>query len=88
LAESIYDTAHDLNWPALYASTYFMDHGIQPGIEIWSYPEVIDTRNKLADSMEHATNGRLKISRHQWDSAPTLPPDILNGINLVIGRLK
>lgn len=54
---------------------------------IWSYPEVIETRNKLADAIEHATNGRLKISRHEWPAAP-VPADILNGINLVIGRLK
>jgi hypothetical protein len=86
LAESIYDTAHDLDWPAIYASTY-MNDGIKTGVEIWSYPEVIDTRNKLADAIEHATNGRLKISRHEWPAAP-VAADILNGINLVIGRLK
>jgi hypothetical protein len=86
LAESIYDTAHDLDWPAMYSSTYFND-GIKNGAEIWSYPELIETRNKLADAIEHATNGRLKSSRHEWPAAP-VPPDVLNGINLVIGRLK
>jgi hypothetical protein len=89
LAETIFDTAHGLDWPAVYATSYFMDNGIQPGIEIWSYPAVNDKRDKIADAIEHATNGRLRISRHQWEEPlMKLPPEIENGINLVIGRLK
>jgi hypothetical protein len=89
LAESVFDTARGMDWPAKYFTSYFMDSGIQPGIEIWSYPEMADKCNKIADTIEHATNGRLKISRHQWEAplAP-LPPDMANMINLVIGRIK
>jgi hypothetical protein len=89
LAESIYDVAQGLNWPAIYASTYFMDHDIQAGIEIWSYPEKAADRDKIASSIEHATQGRLRISSQAWpkSEAPLLP-DTANGINLVIGRPK
>jgi hypothetical protein len=88
LAESIYDAAKGLNWPAVYSSTYFQDNGIQRGIEIWSYPERTEDRDKIAVAIEDATKGRLKISLHEWHAAPSLPADILDGINLVIGRLN
>ena len=88
LAESIYDVAKDLSWPALYSSTYFQDNGIQAGLEIWSYPERVLNRDKIAVAIEHATKGRLKISSHMWPAAQSLPPDVLDGINIVIGRLK
>jgi hypothetical protein len=86
LAESIYDVAHDLNWTGIYASAYFMDNGIMPGIEILSYPTKKATRNKIADSIERATNGRLKISSHEWDTAPS--PENANDVNLIVGRMK
>ena|ERR1700730_2192681 len=88
LAESIYDVAKDLDWPARYVTTYFQDGGINFGIEIWSYPEKVFDRDKIAVAVEHATKGRLKISSRAWPAAPSLPPDALNGINIVIGRMR
>jgi hypothetical protein len=87
LAESIYDVAKGLDWPAVYGSTYFQDNGIHPGIEIWSYPEKKQERDKIAVAIEDATKGRLQISLHEWPAAP-VEPDILDGINLVLGRFK
>ena len=48
-----------------------------------------DKRDKIVEAIEHATSGRLKISRHEWEAPlAKLPPEIENGINIVIGRLK
>jgi hypothetical protein len=88
LAESLYDVARGLDWPAVYATTYFQDDGIHTGIEIWSYPERISDRDRIAIAIEHATKGRLKISTHEWPGQPGLASNILGGINLVIGRFK
>lgn len=90
LAESIYDVAKGLDWPAIYASTYFSDDGIHPGIEIWSYSGKAEIRDKIANSLEHATNGRLKISSHEWPWQGDQPinPSMGRTINLVVGRLR
>jgi hypothetical protein len=88
LAESIYDVAKDdLDWPAIYASTYFADT-INSGIEIWSYHGAVGMRDKIADSLEQATNGRLKISSHEWPNQTPPTTEMANTINLVIGRFK
>jgi hypothetical protein len=87
LAETIYTVASDLNWTGLYTSMYFQDSGVIKGIEIWSYANKIPQRDKIADMLEHATNGRLKIALRKWDAE--LPSvEIRDDINLVIGRLR
>jgi hypothetical protein len=87
LAESIFDVSHGMNWQGSYASNYFMDNGIQPGIEIWSYTKKEKERDNIAVAIERATNGRLKVSSHKWPvDMPS--PEIENDINLVVGRLK
>lgn len=87
LAESIFDVAHGLNWPGLYQSNYFMDSGIQPGIQIWSYARKEKQRDRIAAALERATGGRLKVSSHKWpDELPSV--EIQDDINLVVGRMK
>jgi hypothetical protein len=71
----------------MYASNYFMDNGIQQGIEIWSYHEQAEMRDRIANTMERATNGRLRVSSHEWPNNTTAPEQVKD-INLVIGRLK
>jgi hypothetical protein len=55
-----------LNWTGMYSSNYFMDEGIKPGIEIWSYGSKMKQRDVIAAAFERATKGRLKISSHRW----------------------
>lgn len=86
LAESIFDVSSGMKWPGTYASNYFQDDGIRPGIEIWSYPKRIKERDVIAAAIERATNGRLKISSQTWPLDP--PNDAENDISLVIGRAR
>jgi|SRR5580700_2218167 hypothetical protein len=98
LAESIFNVATGLHWKASYQSTYMTDDaGIRPGLEIWSWPQAGQdvVRDKIANAIEHATNGRLLISSHEYSwkgDAPLpnaqVPPDFGLQINLIIGRLK
>jgi hypothetical protein len=97
LAESIFNVATGLHWKVAYESTYMTDeNGIHQGIELWSWPQAgqSEIRDKLANTIEHATNGRLLISTHEntWNGAPLpdkqMPPDFGLQFNLVIGRLK
>jgi hypothetical protein len=98
LAESIFNVAIGLHWKASYQSTYMTDDaGIHPGLEIWSWPQAgqAAVRDKIANAVEHATNGRLLISSHEytWQGDSPLPnaqmpPDFGLQINLIIGRLK
>jgi hypothetical protein len=88
LAQSVYDAAKGLDWPAVYEGSYFTDeNGIHAGIEIWSYREQSEMRDKIANAMERATSGRLQISSHEYPNY-TPPPSIAKQINLVIGRLR
>ncbi len=86
LAESIFDLFQSMHWPGTYASSYFMDNGIQQGIEIWSFPKKEKERDKVAAVIERATNGRLKISSHVWPLEPST--ENASDINIVVGRLK
>jgi hypothetical protein len=86
LAESIFDLTQSMQWSGTYASAYFMDNGIQQGIEIWSYAGKEKERDGIAAALERATNGRLKISSHLWPGEPS--PENRNDINFVVGRFK
>jgi hypothetical protein len=86
LAESVFDLTESMQWTGTYSSAYFMDNGIQQGIEIWAYAAKQKERDDVAAAIEHATNGRLKISSHLWPGEPT--PENRNDINLVLGRFK
>jgi len=86
LAESIFDVSRGMNWTGGYASSYFMDDGIQPGIEIWSFPKKERERDSILTAIERATNGRLKISPRKWSLESA--PENENDINVVVGRLK
>jgi hypothetical protein len=86
LADSIFSSAHDLNWTGNYEGMYFSDSGIKIGIEIWSYSKKAEARNKIAEAIERATNGRLKINQGAWPEPA--PPEQAEAINLVIGRVK
>jgi hypothetical protein len=93
LAESIYDLAKGLDWPAAYQASYMTDDtGIHTGIEIWSYAPSASARDKIADAIEHATNGRLKISSHEYtwqdNAAIPLPANLANSVNIIIGRRR
>ena len=86
LAEAIFDTTQGMKWTGAYSSSYFMDTGIHPGIEIWSFAKKQNERDRIVAAIERATNGRLKISSHTWPTNPQ--PESENDINLVVGRFK
>jgi hypothetical protein len=88
LAQSIFDVANDFSWPAVYSANYFSD-GIHPGIEIYSWKQNTTLRDKLANALEVATNGRLKLLSREWSGDPPVTnPPMSDNINIVIGRLK
>jgi hypothetical protein len=62
------------------------NEGIKPGIDIWSYRQTADDRASIANAIERATKGRLKVSSHEWDGTPM--PEHESDINLVIGRRR
>ena len=86
LSESIIELTESMQWTGTYSSSYFMDNGIQHGIEIWAYPVKQKDRDDVAAAIEHATNGRLKVSSRLWPGEPM--PENRNDLNLVIGRFK
>jgi hypothetical protein len=86
LADSIFTVAHDLNWSGTFEGGYMTNGGIKPGIEIWSYRQTADARNSIADAIERATRGRLKVSPHEWEGKPM--PEHESDINLIVGRRR
>jgi hypothetical protein len=86
LADSIFTVAHDLNWSGTFEGGYMTDGGIKPGIEIWSYRKTADARNSIADAIERATKGRLKVSPHEWNGQPMSEHE--SDVNLIIGRRR
>jgi hypothetical protein len=86
LADSIFTVAHDLNWSGKFEGGYMTNEGIKPGIDIWSYRQTADDRNSIANAIERATKGRLKVSSRAWDGTPM--PEHESDINLVIGRRR
>jgi hypothetical protein len=86
LADSVFTVAHALHWTGNFEGAYLTDNGIKQGIEIWSFPQKADARNKIAEALERATKGRLTVASQQWDQSPA--PEMANDINLVIGRLR